>query len=481
MNQARTEFWSGAADGQFAKGAHLRPRLGRMAEVPLASLGMGELGLRKTDLTLSPSVGGQKYGFGEAPVFVPMWTEEAGYLKVPRKYGFTNMGLSPANMIDDRTEGVPVSMQFQATLRPAQEEPVQNLLREVRSAPWSGAILESPCGSGKTVMMLRAAAELGKATLVIVHTEVLMDQWRERIRQFLGLPDDKIGQIQQNVCSFADAPITVGMIHSLAEKDYPAAMYRHFGTIIYDEVHRVSAPFFSKAVPKFWAKYRLGASATPRRADGLENVFLWHIGDVVRGVQTWEVKPKVYQIQWTSRIHPDSIKTWGKKEVSLGKLMTVIGKDARRNIFLAGEITRAAKSGRKILVLSDRIDHLKILRQYFQSQTHGTTLTSGFVIGGMDEEARNRSSGCNVLFGTFQYVKEGYDCSSLDTLYLATPHTDVEQAVGRILRQDPDKKEPLVVDVVDSLTVTRAFAAKRRAFYEYKGFDVLTVHVPDGA
>lgn len=457
-----------------------KPRLGRMVEIPRLTLTPSEIGLRKADLTLTPDIKGRRYGFGEDVVSVSLWSEDADYLKVPRKYGFTNMGVTKGTLIDDRTDGQPVHLQFCGELRPNQKEPVQDLLGAVRDTPWNGAILEAACGAGKTTMALKAAAELGKATLVIVHTEVLMNQWRERIKQFLGLPDEKIGQIQQGVCSFAHAPISIGMIHSLAEKYYPAAMYRHFSTTIYDEVHRVGTPYFSQAVPKFWAKYRIGLSATPRRADGLEDVFLWHIGDVVRGLQVWEVKPKVYQIQWTSRVHPDSIRAWGKKDISLGKLMTAISKDARRNIFLAGEIVKAAKAGRKILVLSDRIEHLRVLRSMFQSQTMGSSLTSGYMIGGMDEAGRNRSTGCNVMFGTFQLIREGFDCAELDTLYMVTPHTDVEQSIGRILRQSDHKKEPLVVDVVDSLPITRAFATKRKAFYEFKGFEVLTVYTPDG-
>jgi len=445
-----------------------------MVAVPLASLTPEELRLRKTELTLTPG-GKGSFGGADGKTEIRLYGQDADYLYVPRKYGLGNMELAGRPSVDERSDGPTVEMSFHGSLRPSQEKPVAEVLRTLESAPWTGSILEAPCGSGKTTLALYVAAQLKRPALIIVHTEVLLAQWVERIKQFLQLPDNKIGRIQQDRCDYEGCPITVGMIHSIAEKDYPTETYSHFGFVVFDEVHRVGAPVFSKAVPKFNARYVLGLSATPERYDGMEKVFLWHIGNIIRSDQTWEIKPKVYQIQWMSRVHPSAIKVYGKNEVSLGKLATKLGQDARRNIWLAGEIAKAAKAGRKILVLSDRIEHLKRMRELLQAQTRNTTITSGFVIGGMKEDKRLQSTGCNVMFGTFGYVSEGFDVAELDTLYLTSPHVNIEQSVGRILRRHPSKKEPVVVDVVDSLPITRAFGGKRLAFYEQNGFEVTQV------
>jgi hypothetical protein len=328
--------------------------------------------------------------------------------------------------------------------------------------------------SGKTVLALKVAAELGQPTLVVVHKEFLMDQWKERIQEFLGIPASKIGHIQQDVCAYKNKSIVLGMIHSLAEKDYPDEMYSHFGTVIYDEVHRVGAPMFSQAVPKFPAKYRIGVSATPDRKDGLERVFLWHIGDVIRGTGSWELKPTVYLIEYQTTMSQDWARGFNG-QTNLGKLVTMISQDTRRNVWLAGEIRKAGTAGRKVLVLSDRIEHLEVLQKMLKSQAPG--LTTAMYVGGLKGSERERASGADILLGTVQYAKEGLDLPELDTLYLVTPHTDVEQMVGRILRKCTTKKAPLVVDVADNMPITRAFANKRISFYMEQGFEVRRLRV----
>jgi hypothetical protein len=328
--------------------------------------------------------------------------------------------------------------------------------------------------SGKTCMALKVAADLGLTTLVVVHKEFLVDQWKERIQQFLGLPASKIGHIQQDMCTFKGKPIAIGMIHSLAEKEYVEDLYPYFGTVIYDEVHRVGAPMFSKSIPKFPAKYRIGVSATPDRKDGLEKVFLWHIGDVIRGTGGWELKPTVYLIDYTGGVSQDWATGFGGR-TNLGKLVTLITQDVRRNVWLAGEIKKAGLAGRKILVLSDRIEHLEVLRRMLKS--HAPSLSSAMYIGGLSGSERERAADADIMFGTAQYAKEGLDIPGLDTLYLTTPHTDVEQMVGRILRTCSTKKAPIVVDVVDNMPLTRAFGNKRVSFYMDQGFEVRRLKV----
>lgn len=447
-------------------------QIGEMYRIPKSMFAPDEIRMRKVELTLESEIDGTAMGFGPGSGPVKLYEEALNTFGVPRRWGFANYKDLP--IVDRREEGNPVNMKFRGALRENQIEPAARLLKTVRETPWNGAILESPCGSGKTVLALKVAAELGRPTLVVVHKEFLMDQWKERIEEFLGIPASKIGHIQQDVCAYKNKSIVLGMIHSLAEKDYPEEMYSHFGTVIYDEVHRVGAPMFSQAVPKFPAKYRIGVSATPDRKDGLEKVFLWHIGDVIRGTGSWELKPTVYLIEYTSGVSQEWARGF-RGNTNLGKLVTLISQDTKRNVWLAGEIRKAGVAGRKVLVLSDRLEHLETLRTMVKGQA--PALLTSMYVGGLTGSERDRASGASVLFGTVQYAKEGLDLPELDTLYLATPHTDVEQMVGRILRTCATKKAPLVVDVADSMPITKAFANKRISFYMEQGFEVRRLRV----
>jgi len=118
-------------------------------------------------------------------------------------------------------------------------------------------------GSGKTVCALRTAAVLGRRTLVLVHLERLMDQWCDEIESKLGVPRERIGIVQQDRCEWQDKDFSVGLLHSVVRRRYPDEFYRAYGTVIYDEVHKVGSQFFAPAVSLFPSRYRLGLSATP--------------------------------------------------------------------------------------------------------------------------------------------------------------------------------------------------------------------------
>ena len=89
----------------------------------------------------------------------------------------------------------------------------------------------------------------------------------------------------------------------------------------------------------------------------------------------------------------------------------------------------------------------------------------------MKTKNREESVNSSVILGTYQASGEGFDVPELDTLILATPKSDVEQAVGRILRQK-NANEPLVFDIVDSFSLFKGQYYKRRKFYKNNEFKI---------
>ena len=59
-------------------------------------------------------------------------------------------------------------------------------------------------------------------------------------------------------------------------------------------------------------------------------------------------------------------------------------------------------------------------------------------------------------------------------MILASPKTDIEQSVGRILREkESDRtKIPIIVDIVDNFSIFERQAKKRAAFYKKNGFTI---------
>jgi len=89
----------------------------------------------------------------------------------------------------------------------------------------------------------------------------------------------------------------------------------------------------------------------------------------------------------------------------------------------------------------------------------------GQYVGGKSKRQRDIAAKADCILSTFQMCREALDLPRLDTLFLTTPHADVEQPVGRILRMTVDKKPPVIVDFVDTIPTCLGFAKTRRKLY----------------
>ena len=202
-----------------------------------------------------------------------VYRESTSKLYLPRYFGTDLYGKPPECRLPEPEK---IGLQFAGDLRDYQKKIVGAFIEK---APDGGGLLEIPCGRGKTVMALKILAELGVKTLVIVHKGFLLNQWIERIEQFL--PGARVGRIQGQVMDIEDKDIVIGMLQSLSMKDYPDTMFESFGLTIVDEVHHIAAEVFVRSLFKIVTKYMLGLSATMQRKDGLSKVFKMFLGEVI--------------------------------------------------------------------------------------------------------------------------------------------------------------------------------------------------------
>ncbi len=203
-----------------------------------------------------------------------VYLESPKKLYLPRFYGLKRFGDPDINNIGG---GDKININFKGDLR-EEQKPIEELY--LKSAEKrGGGIISIKCGGGKTVLALHIASVLSVKTIVIVHKDFLMTQWRDRIIEFL--PDARIGKIQQNTVDIEDKDIVLAMVQSLSMKEYEDGTFDSFGLAIFDECHHLGAEKFSKSMQKVASKYMLGLSATPKRKDGLSKVFEWYMGDIV--------------------------------------------------------------------------------------------------------------------------------------------------------------------------------------------------------
>jgi superfamily II DNA or RNA helicase len=339
-----------------------------------------------------------------------------------------------------------------------------------------GGILVASPGAGKTVIALHAAAAVGRRALVVVPTVKLLDQWVTRITQFTNLTKNEIGIVQGDICRW-NHPIVVGMVQSLAQKEYPAELYNSVGNFISDEVHRIGAPTWLATVSKFPAMYRWGLSATPERHDKLHRAFMLHIGEVIFAMTELESHPKVYQFLTGCKPETGSVVNVWNGKINWSRLYNVLARDERRNNALATELVKAYRAGRKILVLSKRLGQLQKL--YHLCLTKGTPGEDmGTVIGGVKKAAADQILQERMLiFASEQIGGLGLDQPDLDTLFYALPSQAIEQTMGRIESRGAivKNKEPLVFDPVDDTPLLQRLAKARLKKYRERGYQVITV------
>jgi superfamily II DNA or RNA helicase len=243
------------------------------------------------------------------------------------------------------------------------------------------------------------------------------------------------------------------------------------GPIVHN-CHHTSAEVFSQALKKISFRYTIGLSATINRKDGLAKVFKWYLGDVVykstKRKDTVKVEMKCFYD--ASPKYSTEHKSYGKLNIS--KMINNVCDFAPRAEFIINMIKTVLEKEeeRKILILSDRRTHLQTL--YEQLKIQGFDV--GIYMGGMKQEVLNDCENKQIILATFAIAAEGYDQKGLDTLILASPKSDVIQAVGRILRDKEHERKhvPLILDIVDKFSIFEKQGMKRLNYYKSMGYTI---------
>ena len=165
-------------------------------------------------------------------------------------------------------------------------------------------------------------------------------------------------------------------------------------------------------------------------------------------------------------------------------MLTNIANCKKRNIYITSLLPSLLKENRKILILTERLSEIKWFYDYLEDflKSHQLEkITFGKYVGGMKEKALEESQACNILLGTYNMIEEGFDCKELDTLIMATPKTDIEQASGRILRLKPEDRvrPPLIIDIWDIFCNFKNKGLLRMKYYKKKDYSTSLYEVND--
>ena len=397
------------------------------------------------------------------PLPFKIYRESKSKFYLPRHWGVENFGPPDKIKINSACK---INLNFKGLLRAPQKKSVDAFIKCAKKN--GGGLLELYCGFGKTVCALYIIATLKLKCLIIVHKSFLVDQWKERIRQFL--PNAKIGKIQQKIVDIEGKDIVIGMLQSLSMRDYPPRLFKEFGLTIIDECHHIGAEVFSRALFKIVTTYMLGLSATMKRKDGMSKIFKMFIGDVVYSKTKQMNAGVIIQPMYFKSSDEEFEKTelnW-RGDVQYSRMIKKLCEFNPRREYIIDVIKQILDPERHIMVIA----HNKSILHYLHDAIKDRKIASvGYYLGGMKEEELNISKDKKIIIATYAMAQEALDIKTLNTLVMCTPKTDVRQAIGRILRSKHNK--PLVIDIVDQHEVFRRQWYRRNTFYKSMKYQVI--------
>jgi superfamily II DNA or RNA helicase len=375
------------------------------------------------------------------------------------KYDFT----------DRREQGAKIEVIFLGELYDVQLDAANKLLEN------DIGVLSAETGFGKTILAAYMIAARKTNTLILVHREQLLEQWKERLAVVLNLSKEQIGSVKGGKFKLTNY-VDIALMQSLVKQGEVSEYVSQYGHVIVDECHHVSAFSFEAILKCVKAKYVLGLTATPFRKDGHHPIIFMQCG------------PIRFEAKRRSEFNSISLSVYcrttsfmpGEYNGVFSELYQQLLDNHDRNKLILQDIISSVNQGRNPLLLTERTQHL----QWFQEQLKIAGIDNVYVLqGGMRKKDResvmlslNDSQGNRVLLATGRYVGEGFDDSKLDTLFLALPiswHGTLQQYVGRLHRTHAQKQSICVYDYVDvNSPILYRMYQKRLKKYKLMGYTV---------
>ena len=362
-----------------------------------------------------------------------------------------------------------------------QERGIQAILRH------KNGILVAPCGSGKTQMGLEAIARIGGKALWITHTKDLLNQSLERARGLFDIRPTEFGTITDGKINIGNT-ITFSTVQTLANIDIKEKeLIDEWDVIVVDECHKaVGSPtqmmMFYKVLSQLSARFKIGLTATPYRADGLQKCMFAILGDIVYEIPKSAVKDTTCKVKVEfvdTEFSPDiDVITAGDGTLVYASLVDSIIKDQKRNQKI---IDRVKGIDGATMLLSDRIEHLNLLYNALPDADKAKCV----VISGQGQTKKAKDERKKALkmldkgeikyiFATYKLAKEGLDVPNLRYVVFATPQKDkttVIQSAGRVGRKAEGKEFGIVIDFCDNFGMLRGYERKRKGYYKALGYD----------
>lgn len=425
---------------------------------PLINFLKEELNFANSEFIIKKKMGKKTFGTER---FFKLVEETENEVIIPRGFigkliRFCRENQIEHNLLDERKKKDCVSFSFNAQLRDHQKQALKIISKK------DFGVIVAPPSSGKTIIGLKIIAEKQQPALIIVHRKQLVEQWIERIETFLGIPKSEIGKIGQGKNKIGNR-ITVATIQSLPKQI--GNIETAFGTIIIDECHHIPAETFRSTIEKLHTFYLYGLTATPFRKYSDGKLIFTQIGEIIATIKPNEIESfKQAKIV----IHNTELDVpYNSKTDSFETLSKILIHDSTRNKLILKDVKRELNTGKKVVIITERKEHIDSLNQFLKQSYEVVTLS------GEDSENNRKSKwqilnegNFQVLITTGQYFGEGTDLQSINCLFLVYPFSfegKLIQYIGRVQRSEIS---PIIYDYRDyRINYLNKLFLKRNTYY----------------
>ena len=287
------------------------------------------------------------------------------------------------------------------------------LLRERHTA-----FLSAPTGFGKTCLGSYFIAEFKLKTVVITHSVLVKDQWKDEIELFTNA---KVQIVKGN--KPLDPDVDVYIIGVIKSRNMDRYNFTNIGMVIIDEAHIATSTIFSKSLLKFEPKYLIGLSATPDRNDGLHKLLYIYFGPKKYFVEKKETKNFTvvkYNTSYKPEISYRVIR--GKTKIDWNKIRSSLECNKDRQAELAQIAIDHPND--KFLILSFLKKQSNGIYNILEKKDEDVELLIG------NKKTWNKEA--RILIAGMKKAGEGFNDPNLTMEILASDTKDVRQYEGRL-------------------------------------------------
>ena len=373
---------------------------------------------------------------------------------------------------DERVDGEALELKFCGELNDSQHSAARAFLQH------DVGVLCAPPGWGKTVLATNLIATRGCSTLVLAHRKPLVEQWTERLCEFLDITPKSIGRLGAGQRRLTRR-IDIAMVQTLARRDDLHDLVRAYGHVVIDECHHVPAVQVERVLSAIPARYVTGLTATPYRRDGHQPIITMQCGPVRHMIRRPTVRAGEALERRVIRKDTSFDPSVLPSQASIQEIYSALAADSDRLGLVLADIRELVRDGRALVVLTERREHLERIAKPIGAEIPNIVVLHGGIKPkarrvAMAQLAEQSGDQPRLILATGRYLGEGFDDPRLDTLLLTMPIAwkgTVVQYAGRLHRAHAAKRDIRIYDYVDSeVPVLRRMYAKRLRTYREMGY-----------